>query len=418
LVPPTYRLRWNFPALLFVVARHGATGAPNWFQRSGDIMRASHSVLAALVVAAAACSNPSEPRSSLQARLSASRGDNVVGAVFVETNNATANAVISFARAADGTLSDPHAYATGALGSGGTVDPLASQYAIALTGNHQFLYAVNAGSNSITAFAVDKNTLTRIGTVAAGGTRPVSLAVFDNILYSLNTASNNLTGFTIGDDGSLTRVPAWTRAISAGASGAAAVRFNHDGTLLAVAERTSQTIDTYLVHDDGSLSTAISNHSNGAVPFGFDFTPQGTLIASEAGATAASSYVANAAGVLSVVTASASTFQAAPCWLIATGNGRYAYTANAGGNSISGFKVSADGSIALITPGGATGTMAPASVPLDLDVSRDSRFLYVLKAGTGSVGAYAIGADGSLQALPDGPVALTPRSGQMGLAAF
>lgn len=381
-------------------------------------MRASLSFLATLIVAATACSNSSEPVASLQPSVSASRSDNVVGAVFIETNSASGNAVISFARSADGTLSAPHTYPTGALGTGGTVDPLASQYAVVLSGDRRFLYAVNAGSNSITAFAVNKNALGLISTVAAGGTHPVSLTVFGNVLYSLNEGSNSLTGFTIGDDGSLTRVPGWTRSLSAGASGAAAVRFNHDGTLLAVAERTSQTIDTYLVNDNGSLSAAISNHSNGAVPFGFDFTPQGTLIASEAGATAASSYVANAAGVLSVVTASASTFQAAPCWLIATGNGRYAYTANAGGNSISGFKVLPGGSISLITPGGATGTMAPGSTPLDLDVSRDSKFLYVLKAGTGTVGGYAIGADGSLQTLPDSPAAVAPRSGQMGLAAF
>jgi 6-phosphogluconolactonase len=392
-----------------------------WYQRSGDIMRATLSLVATVAIAATACSNLSDPISLPRSAAStpvASRGDNVVGAVFIETNAAAGNAVISFARGADGALSSPQTYPTGALGTGGTVDPLASQYALALSGNNRFLYAVNAGSNSITAFAVDKSDLSRISTVAAGGTRPVSLAVSGHVLYALNTGSNTLTGFVIEPDGALTNVPGWARALSAGATGAAAVRFSLDGHLLAVAERTSQTIDTYLVNPDGSLSAPISNHSNGAVPFGFDFTPQGTLIASEAGATAASSYVANAAGVLSVVTASASTHQAAPCWLIATLNGRFAYTANAGGTSISGFSVAPDGSIALVTPSGATGTMAAGSVPLDLDVSRDSRFLYVLKAGTGTVGAYAISADGSLDALADSPAVVAARSGQMGLASF
>ena len=59
-----------------------------------------------------------------------------------------------------------------------------------------------------------------------------------------------------------------------------------------------------------------------------------------------------------------------------------------------------------------------ADVPLDLDVSRDGHFLYVLKAGTGTVGAYAVGADGSLTALSDSPQASAPRSGQMGLASY
>jgi len=112
------------------------------------------------------------------------------------------------------------------------------------------------------------------------------------------------------------------------------------------------------------------------------------------------------------------TLQAAPCWLIATNSGRFAYTANAGGASITGFAVSPDGSLSRVTPSGVTGSMAPGSTPLDLDVSRDSRFLYVLKAGTGTIGVYAIGADGSLTALTDGPAGTAPRSGQMGLASF
>src|SRR5277367_3683900 len=49
------------------------------------------------------------------------------GAVFVMTNAVNRNEVISYKRAADGSLQENRAFATGGRGSGGNNDPLGSQ---------------------------------------------------------------------------------------------------------------------------------------------------------------------------------------------------------------------------------------------------------------------------------------------------
>ena len=380
-----------------------------------------------LAVAAVACSDHTVsaplPSSSLVAsRLAAPNdGDDpgIVGGVFTETDDPTGNAVVAFARRADGTLRYIANYPTDGQGLGGAnvVDPLQSQYAVILTPDHHYLYAVNAASNSVAAFAVRRDGLEKLGTYAANGTTPVSLAATNRVLYVLNKASNTVTGFRI-DRGHLVAEPGWTRSLSSTASGAAAIRFDHDAHLLAVTERVSNSIDVFTVHEGRLSATPVSTQSAGAVPFGFDWTPRDQLVASEAGSGSASSYAASRNGSLSVRSAAVSTLQSAPCWLIATHDGRFVYAANAGSNSITGFAVSPTGTLRILTPTGMTGVLGAGATPLDLDVTQDSNFLYVLKAGTNSIGAFALNSNGSLTNLPDGVGGLSYRNGQMGIAAY
>ena len=387
-------------------------------------MRSRWSVLL-LGAAVAACSErtvtePATPVASFD-RADGRSDDTgpVVGGVFTETDDATANAVVAFARRADGSLVYLANYATGGQGLGGAnvVDPLQSQFAVALTPDHRYLFAVNALSNSVAAFVVHKTSLSRIGTYPTNGTRPVSLAATNHVLYVLNKNSNTVTGFRI-EDGRLLAQPQWTRSLSASASGGAAIRFDRDANLLAVTERASSTIDVFTVHDGELASTPVQRSSAGAGPFGFDWTPRRQLVASEAGSGSASSYAAARNGTLALRDSAVSTLQTAPCWLISTGDGRFVYTANAGSNSVTGFRVSPDGGLSLVTPNGMTGVLGAGATPLDLDVSRDSKFLYVLKAGVNSVGAFAVAHDGTLSNLPDGVGGLPSKSGQMGLAAY
>lgn len=380
-----------------------------------------------LAAVAVACSDRTIsaplPSSSLVAdRLGAPNdGDDhgTVGGVFTETDDATSNAVVAFARRADGTLRYIANYPTDGQGLGGNnvVDPLQSQYAVVLTPDHQYLYAVNAASNSVAAFAVTRDGLEKLGTYAANGTTPVSLAATDRVLYVLNKGSNSVTGFRI-DRGQLVAQPRWTRSLSPTAGGAAAIRFDRDAHLLAVTERLSNSIDVFTVHDGRLSATPVLTQSAGAVPFGFDWTPRHQLVASEAGSGSASSYAAFRNGSLSVRSAAVSTLQNAPCWLIATHDGRFVYTANAGSNSVTGFAVSPAGALTILTPNGMTGVLGAGATPLDLDVSQDSKYLYVLKAGTNSIGAFAVSRDGSLTNLPDGVGGLSYRNGQMGIAAY
>ena len=113
-----------------------------------------------------------------------------------------------------------------------------------------------------------------------------------------------------------------------------------------------------------------------------------------------------------MISGAVATHQAAPCWLVTSDDGRYAYTANAGGGTISGFAVGHDGSLSLLDPSGATGNLGAGSHPLDEIISRDGKFLHVLVDGTHMVGTYRVGHDGGLTwigatgTLPPGDVGL------------
>ena len=95
-------------------------------------------------------------------------------------------------------------------------------------------------------------------------------------------------------------------------------------------------------------------------------------------------------------------------------DGRYAYTANAGGGTISGFSVGHDGTLTLLAPNGISGNLGAGSHPLDEAVTGDGHFLTVLVDGTHSVGTFRIAHDGSLAFV--GTVGGLP-AGAIGLAA-
>jgi 6-phosphogluconolactonase len=379
-------------------------------------------VFAALSLAA--CSDSSlttspRPRSpGLGSSSFDANGDGSAGAVFTQTNAVAGNAVVAFARAGDGSLTYVGAFSTGGNGIGGTNDPLASQYSLILDGeDDKLLFVVNAGSNTISTFRVDGASLALLATTSSRGTLPVSLAVARHTLYVLNAGSNNVAGFDIGADASLTPNAGASASLSAGTSGGAAVRASRDGQLLVVTEKGSNTIDTYQIGAQGALGQPVRSTSSGISPFGFDFVNGEQIAVSEAGSAAASLYDVGSNGTLNVESASVSTNgQAAPCWLIATTNGRFAFTANAGSGTISGYGI-ANGSMQLLVPSGVSGSTGAGSTPLDLDLSRGDHFLYVLESGAGRIGAFAVSGNGSLTALA-GIGGLAASHGFQGLAAY
>lgn len=388
---------------------------------TSGVRLAAMATLAALALGA--CTDTTSPVSPTEVSASRALGNSAAatGGVFVTTNDPGGNAVVAFARSADGTLTPTGTFATGGNGTGGSVDPLASQFALTLSRDNQRLYVVNAGSNSISTFAVSGGALTLLGTVPSGGTQPVSLAISRNRLFVLNAGSNAIAEFTVGADGKPAAAPLATGALATPASGASTIVASPDGRFVLVTERAANAIDVFAVAPNGALSAPVTTNSSGSTPFGFGFTPRGQAIVSEAAGAApdgaASSYSLGSDGTLSLITASATTHQGATCWLIVTPNGRFAYTANAGSGSISGYAVGADGSLRLLDSDGRTGITGDGSTPLDLELSRNGKFLYVLEAGTGTIGAFAVGNDGKLEALPDTP-GLTPASSSQGLAAY
>ena len=83
-------------------------------------------------------------------------GARVVGAVYTETNNPAGNKVVVFNRRANGRSFKRQAVATGGNGSTQSVGCgpgcpiLDSNYAVVNDG--QFVFAVNAGSDTVTSF--------------------------------------------------------------------------------------------------------------------------------------------------------------------------------------------------------------------------------------------------------------------------
>jgi len=347
------------------------------------------------------------------------------GAVYVLTNQVE-NAVAVFTRTAFGTLTPAGEFPTGGAGDPvpqGTdpaTDPLASQGALIFDQGHQFLFAVNAGSNQISVLSVSDLGLDQVDVVDSGGIRPISLTVHDNLLYVLNEGGTpNITGFTIGDDGTLTPLAGSTQPLIGGtAADPAQVSFNHDGTLLVVTEKAGNRIDTYIVDENGLPSAPLDNPSNGMTPFGFAFNNPGFLVVSEAfgGApnqSAASSYSAGDDGVLSVVSGSVANSQTASCWVVITNNGHSAFVSNTGSGTISSYDVTSnDGTLTLLNS--IAGDTGADSAPIDMALNVSSQYLYVLAGGSQSVVSFRVEHDGSLTLIDtDGGLPL----GVQGIAA-
>lgn len=325
-------------------------------------------------------------------------------AVFAMTN-ASANAVVMYHRADDGTLAPGRAFSTQGAG---TAASLGSQGALMLSEDRQWLFAANAGSDEVTVFRLVADSLEFVQKIASGGDMPVSITQHDDVVYVLNAGgAGNIAGFTLSSNGTLAS-NGITRALSGAATTMAAqVGFTNDGSRLVVTEKATNRIVTFPVDADGEAGEATVQPSVGLTPFGFAFTPDGDLIVSEAfapagvptaNASALSSYTLAAAGAWAVVSASVPTTETAACWVVVTGDGAFTYTANTGSNSITGFSIGANGGLTILTASGITANSG-GSKPAELALADDSELLYVLNTGDGTIGAFRVGANGGLTAL-------------------
>jgi 6-phosphogluconolactonase len=312
------------------------------------------------------------------------------GAVFTETN-ASANAVQVYTQASDGSLAAGVSYATGGAGTGAA--GLGSEGALAL--EHGWLLAVNAGSNDVSAFRVRGDHLVLANRVPSGGTTPNSITIHDGVAYVLNAGgTGNISGFRLSRHG-LVPLSGATQPLSSATAGAVQVSFTPSGDQLVVSEKGANTIVTYPVDDWGRAGAGTPHASAGAAPFGFAFGKHDSLLVTEAAASALSSYQLDP---FTTITASLLNGQGAACWAASTSNGRLVYTANAATDSISAYSVAWNGSLSLLTAGGATAQLAAGTHPLDEAISND-RFLYVNGGNTGTINAFKIGWNGSLTAL-------------------
>jgi 6-phosphogluconolactonase len=320
-------------------------------------------------------------------------------AVYTMTNSPGGNAIEVFARAGDGSLTPDGTYPTG--GTGGA---LGSGHSIVVSRDGSVVVNVNAGSNSISAFAATPRGLRLIGTASSGGTDPNSVTIAaDNLVYVLNAGSKTIAGFRLG--GGLRPIPGSVQPLSAAAVTPRQIQFTNDARVLVVDEGGSSTIDTFVVGRDGKAGPAITTPSTGGGPFGFDFDRAGYLLVSDAalvtGHSGATSYDVASNGTVTATGPAVPTDQAAACWLAAAGD--FAYTDNAGSGSIGEFAVARDGELTLL--GNLLVENNAASHPLDEAVSADQNYLYILANGLSQIVGYRVGADGSLTQVTTAPVA-------------
>lgn len=320
------------------------------------------------------------------------------GAVFVETNDLSHNAVIAYDRWADGHLTKAGTYATGGTGaieSGAVVDPLASQGALTLDPVHHLLFAVNGGSNSLTVFEVDGSRLERRQVLSSGGDLPVSVSVVGDLAYVLNArGGGSITGYRVdghhvvplaGSTRSLNLVP---NANPEFLQTPSQIAISPDRRAVVVATKTHGTLLSFPLSRDGRPSAAPVTTPSGTVPFALSFDRQGTLLVVDATGLA-TSYTVGRDGSLALRSTVGPTGQAAACWSVVVGS--TLYVANAGSNSITSF-TEHRGQLSIA----ATVAASTGAGPIDLAASGNGRFVYQLTGGSGQVDSYVRGATGSL----------------------
>ncbi|MEM9071171.1 MAG: hypothetical protein AAGE52_21855 [Myxococcota bacterium] len=396
--------------------------------------------------------------------------DEVAGAIFALTNrhNPSAqisaaddaadedleNEVVSYARMADGSLVQVGVFPTGGVGENirnSGANPLASQDPLILSEDQRFLFAVNAGSETVTSFRVmDDASLEQASVVGTSGAsdaqNPVSLTIRGNILYVANSGAffddagaeltalpddrnrtqASLLGFTVADDGSLTEL-ADSELPGIGAN-VGSVEFSTSGRQLYVTQRRTNDIIAVQLNEDGTPARDASGApmmqsltANTPQPFGTDIlsTADGeTLLVSEGnngeeGLSALSSYRVEDDGSLTVVSASSGT-EGDPlvtgftfgCWVeIAQGpEGNFAYVANTPDGTLTSYTLAPDGSITRLAS-----EAANAGIEADenlngagvLDTEIVWPFLYQVVNVDSRIAQWQISPDGSLQRQQD-----------------
>ncbi len=392
------------------------------------------SLVTSALIALLLCGLALLPGSSPHARAMAENSTG--GYVYILNNDLSgSNSITVFNREEDGSLKLLGATSIGGLGSV-TAFADGTQGSLILTHDERTkLFAVDAGSDQISVVNIQEGHLSLAGVFASGGAGPVSLSYQDGLLYVLDAANGrteaaNVAGFHVDDKGMLHPIAGATRPLSSSHPNAAQVQIDPSGRFLLVTEKGTNLIDVYRIHSNGSLSGATSFQSVGAVPFGMAFNladSQHEFIVTDAAGgpnnTGAATAYRLVHGSIRLINGPIPDHQIAPCWLVITGDGQYAYTSNADSHTISGYLIHAGGSISLLNANGVTAETPSDTFPLEEGLSRNSHYLYVLDSrlllnppGLATISGFQIHQDGSLTSVVNPAQIVLPFSA-IGLAA-
>jgi 6-phosphogluconolactonase len=403
--------------------------------------------IAALVpVAAATGSDDSTSR----------RASPVVGAVYTETNDPAGNKVVVFNRKANGRLVKRAAVATGGNGSTQSVGCgpgcpiLDSNYAVVNDG--RLVFAVNAGSDTITSLRDGPNGLKRVDTNPSGGDMPEGIAVHDGLLYVLNvnTANSNGTtgniyGIRYTATGQLSSITGSSQPLAnfsppegtpGGAATARSISFKPNGRVIVVPELAAGmgagAIDTFVVKPNGRADPVVAYPSAAGFPFGSDFNGNDKLVVANLNSPAPGTIgstttyrVTNSGNVIPIDTKSSN--GELPCWVVVTGDNKHVFVVNTGDGNPAGGPPATLARYGLAPNGGLTFRGLTPERPgefarTDAALSRNSKYLYVLSPSVGPgppshIDVYRVTATGGLVFIHKTAAAANLGVGATGLAA-
>lgn len=323
------------------------------------------------------------------------------GTVYTLSNSPAGNAVLVFNRGANGQLQQAASVPTGGRGTGGG---LGNQGAVVLSRDNQWLVAANAGSNDISVFAIGEQGLRLTDRDRSDGGRPISVTMQGDIIYVLNAGTDSVSGFVLTRHGRLQKLFGSRRPLSGKGTDPAQLEFSPDGRTLVVSEKATNRLTSFPVFYGSILGHRDSVAASGRTPFGFAFGRRSQLLVSqaeggEAGLSTLASYRIDRSSNLTAIGAPVPTTQTAACWVAVTLDHRFAYVTNTGSDTISGFSVSASGQLTPLGANSVVASVASGGTPIDMSITDDNRYLYVLNSGNRTIEGFAIGTTGGLTAL-------------------
>ena len=285
--------------------------------------------------------------------------------IYTETNNPAPgrNAVLGFHRDAGGSLTQFGTFATGGTGQLNqpkAVGPDDGDQQVVATPDGKFLFAVNQGSDSVSAFRIRNNgRLDLVGTFDSKGDQPVSVGIVGDRVYvadrgdvssanQAGTTAPRVTGFDIGSDGSLTPVANSTVDFPLGTFVTQTLP-SRDGRFLFVETGTfngtagGNAVTTFRVNGDGSLTAApggpASAGAKAPLLLGAATNPRYNIVyAGFASSSQVGVFTYDETGRTSYVGPSADA-GAAPCWCVVSPDGRLLYVANTVSDSVGVFSL-------------------------------------------------------------------------------
>jgi hypothetical protein len=381
------------------------------------------------------------------------------GIVATESNAVPNNTVLVFKRKANGRLTQRQVINTGGSGGlapqpgcelppDGTCPMLDTQGSVAITGNGRLIFAVNAGSDSITSLRRTSKGYKRIDVESSRGDFPESLTVHGHTLYVLNSDpdpdgnSGTIAGFHFTRKGRLTYISDSTKPVSSDAVAPPLaprqIGFDRTGRVLVVSLLSStagapplgSSIDTFKVNRQRRPGDAVPHTPTTPLPFGFAFDLHNNLVMSQPstppdlamdGVTATYDLNVTTGNLTPIETESS--HGVAPCWVVVTRDGRYTYVVNTGGGApdatVAGYRLSGGGALTFLGLTPENNANGDEFLRTDEALSRDSKFLYVSKPGVmgpvSQIDIYRVRRSGGLTLVGNTPA--NGPTGQSGLVA-